>query len=325
MENMDYAAVIKEVGRGKDGATDLDLDTACALYGAMLDGEVPALELGALLVAFRIKGESGQEMLGFYRAMQQRMGRLRADPLQPLPVVIPSYNGARRQANLTPLLALILQRCGLPVLVHGPLTDPRRVTTAQVFSALGIAPCASLAEAQAAMSQGAPAFVPVGVLSAGLEALLNLRWRLGVRNSTHTLAKLADPFNGNSLRLVSVSHPDYLVKMADFAGLSGARMLLLRGSEGEVYANPKRLPRIEYFVDGSGRVLCEAEEGSIASVPVLPESMDAEVTADWITRALHGEAPVPQPILTQVACCLVAAGQASDLESARAKVATQFK
>lgn len=318
---MDFPAIIKEVGRGREGATDLDTDTAFALYGAMMDGTVPALELGGLLIAFRIKGESDQEMLGFYRAMQQRLGKLVADPARPLPVVIPTYNGARRQANLTPLLALLLSRFGLPVLVHGPLVDPRRVTSAQVFAALGIAPCAGLAEARHRLDAGNVAFVPVGVLSPGLENLLALRWRLGLRNSTHTLAKLADPFDGQSLRLVSVSHPDYLIKMADFARLSGARMLLLRGTEGEAYANPKRMPKITFFGDGSTAVLCEAEEGSIGSIPALPESMDAQVTAEWITRALAGEVPVPPPLLVQVACCLAAAGLAGNLDEASALVA----
>jgi len=321
---MDFSAIIREVGRGKEGATDLDQDTASALYGAMLDDAVPELELGGLLIAFRVKGESDQEMLGFFRAMQQRLGKLVADPARPMPVVIPTYNGARRLANLTPLLALLLSRFGLPVLVHGPLRDPKRITTAQVFSALGIPPCAGLSEARYRLDTGRVAFVPVGLLSAGLERLLSLRWRLGLRNSTHTLAKLADPFDGRSLRLVSVSHPDYLVKMADFARLSGARMLLLRGTEGEAYANPRRMPKITFFGDGSTAVLCEAEEGSIVSIPALPESMDAQVTAEWITRALAGEVPVPPPLLAQVACCLAAAGLAGNMAEASALVAAAY-
>ena len=39
-------------------------------------------------------------------------------------IVIPRYNGARRQPNLTPLLAQGLARAGVPVLVHG---DPLRL------------------------------------------------------------------------------------------------------------------------------------------------------------------------------------------------------
>ncbi|MEF8769703.1 hypothetical protein [Candidatus Accumulibacter contiguus] len=48
-------------------------------------------------------------------------------------MVIPTYNGARRNANLTPLLALLLQRFGVPVLLHGLSDDYGRVTSEQVL------------------------------------------------------------------------------------------------------------------------------------------------------------------------------------------------
>lgn len=308
---MDYTAIIKEVGRGKDSATDIDQDTACALYGDLLDGKVPDLEMGALLVAFRIKGESEAEMLGFHQAMQARMAQLQAPAGKPMPVVISSYNGARRQANLTPLLALLLVREGLPVLVHGPLTDPKRVTTAQVFAELGIPACDSLEQVQQRLDAGEVVFVTPRVLSPGLDAQLEMRWRLGVRNSTHTLAKLADPFGGNSLKIVSVTHPEYIHRMGSLFIAAKLRAILSRGTEGEVYANPKRCPQLEFFADGNRQVLAEAEEGAIGFVPVLPESLDPAVTARWIERALAGDEPIPEPILKQVQCCRVATGLAS--------------
>lgn len=44
----------------------------------MLAGAVPELELGGILIALRIKGEAEEEMLGFYRAMQQQVLPLQA-------------------------------------------------------------------------------------------------------------------------------------------------------------------------------------------------------------------------------------------------------
>ncbi|MDN6115060.1 MAG: DNA-binding protein YbiB, partial [Enterobacterales bacterium] len=128
---MDYAQIIKEVGRGKNHARDISAELAQSLFSDMLAGRVPELELGGILIALRIKGESEQEMLGFYRAMQQRSANLALPVDMPMPIVIPSYNGARKQANLTPLLALLLAREGVPVLVHGVSQDPGRVTSAE--------------------------------------------------------------------------------------------------------------------------------------------------------------------------------------------------
>lgn len=103
----------------------------------MLAGAVPELELGGILIALRIKGEAEEEMLGFYQAMQQQVLPLQAPQGRPLPVVLPSYNGARKQANLTPLLALLLAKVGLPVVVHGVLDDSTRVTSAEIFAPWG--------------------------------------------------------------------------------------------------------------------------------------------------------------------------------------------
>lgn len=300
---MNYTDIIKEVGRGKDGAVDLDQAVAYELYSHMLDGKVPDFELGALLVAFRIKGESEAEMQGFYQAMDERVMKLQAPADRPLPVVISSYNGARRQANLTPLLALLLAREGVPVLVHGVASDPKRVTSAEIFKELGVPWMTTQDEAQQRLSEGLPVFMPVAALSLQLEYLLGLRWRLGVRNSTHTLAKLADPFNGESFRIVSVSHPDYIGRMGAFFTNSGTRGMLLRGTEGEGYANPKRLPRMEIFGEGLLQQVIEAEEGSVASVPQLPEGMDAMTTARWIEKALEGQVEIPGPILQQIQYC----------------------
>ncbi|MCX7628188.1 MAG: DNA-binding protein YbiB [Methylophilaceae bacterium] len=319
---MDYTAIIKEIGRGIKGATDLDEATAYALYAEMLDGRVPDFELGALLIAFRIKGESEAEMRGFYRALQERIHPIARPVGRPLPVLLPAYNGARKQANLLPLLALLLQRQGVPVLVHGVTHDPKRVTAAQTLAALGVPICTSAAEAQARLGETGLAFITARGLSERMDDQLALRWRLGVRSSTHTLAKLADPFGGESVRVVSVTHPPYLDKMASFMRSSGARGLLLRGTEGEPYANPRRCPRIVFFHDGQAEVLVEQEESETLKNRCEPlqlaDGFDAQTTALWTRRVLAGEIPVPAPLLKQLACCLVAAGAAADMLTALA-------
>ncbi len=93
---MDYRKIIKEIGRGKNHARDLDRDTARGLYAHMLNSEVPDLELGGVLIALRIKGEGEAEMLGFYEAMQNHTIKLTPPAGKPMPIVIPSYNGARK-------------------------------------------------------------------------------------------------------------------------------------------------------------------------------------------------------------------------------------
>lgn len=319
---MDYTKIIKEVGRGRNHARDLDMPTAHALYQAMLAGEVPELELGGLLIAFRIKGESEQEILGFYQAMQERVMRLQAPESGPPPVVIPSYNGARRQANLTPLLALLLSRLGLPVVVHGVTSDSSRVTSAEIFQALGVPWSVTVAEAQRRLDDRQPVFIPIAALSAPVERLLQLRWRMGVRNSTHTLAKLATPFaDGSALRIASVSHPEYIQRVTRFFQSLPAPALLLQGCEGEPYANPLRCPPLFSITPDAALPLAERQPEWRPDADQLPVAKDVETTARWTARCLAGEVAVPPALLIQLACCLVSAGEAASVTLALERLA----
>lgn len=166
---MDYSKIIKEVGRGKNHARDLDVETARALYSRMLNGEVPDLELGGILIALRIKGEGEAEMKGFYEAMQEHTIKLTPPVGKPMPIVIPSYNGARKQANLTPLLAVLLHKLGFPVIVHGVSHDPTRVLTETIFDLMGIPATLHAGQAQARLDSHQPVYVPVGVFCPPLE------------------------------------------------------------------------------------------------------------------------------------------------------------
>ena len=318
---LQYNKLIKEVGRGKNHARDLDEETAYQLYRAMLNDEVPDLELGTLLIALRIKGEGEAEMAGFYRALQERVMRLTPPAGKPLPIVIPSYNGARRQGNLTPLLALLLSRLGFPVVVHGVSEDATRVTSEAVFQALGVAAVGDAQSAQAKLEQGEPVFITVDNLCPPLAKQLALRWRLGVRNSAHTLAKLMTPFDeAAALRLASVSHPEYIPRVAAFFSAQGGRALLLNGTEGEAYASPLRCPAIN-LIDGAGAQPQELVARQAECVCDLPESKEAAVTAAWIQQVLDKSRPVPQSLRLQIACCWLASGRGATLEEGLAALA----
>ena len=321
---MDYRKIIKEVGRGKNHARDLDQETARALYTHMLNGDVPELEMGGILIALRIKGEGEAEMRGFYEAMQAQTFRLTPPVARPMPIVIPTYNGARKQANLTPLLALLLNKLGFPVVVHGVSADPTRVLTETIFELMGIAPTLHAGQAQAKLEGHQPVYIPVSALCPALEKQLDMRWRMGVRNSAHTLAKLATPFEEDAaLRLSSVSHPEYVTRVASFFADIGGKGLLMHGTEGEAYANPQRCPQLTLIDKQGARVVLERGEESGAEV-VLPTAKDAETTARWTERCLAGSEPVPHSLKLQMACCLLATGEVDSVAAGLTRVEQRF-
>ena len=335
------AALIKDIGSLADGFRDLAENEARALFVAMLAGGVSPPELRAIVLAFRVKGESLVEMIGFMRALDAHIGRLEAAVDRPRPVVLPSYDGTCRQPNLTALLALLLKRYGVPVLVHGPSAElgsdstfcgkvesdrnsdpnsesdpnsdsrnfpfPVRVTTGEVLWELGIEPASSLADAQARLLHDNIAYLPTGVLAPGLPQLLACRPLPGVPSSAHSLAKLIDPFGGDGYRVVSVAHPNHLARIREFLAVTRANALLLHGTEGEPFANPCRQPLLEHFAAGAGTVCNEADPEMPTDMPQLPATRDAATTAAWIAQALSGEQPLPPPIVAQLGCCLIGA------------------
>lgn len=304
-ESFACAGLLRQIARGGAGARPISRDDARALFGAMLAGRVGDAELGAVLIAYRIKGETPDELAGMLDAAQAALAPLPAPVGALPPVVIPSYNGARRQPNLTPLLALLLAREHVPVLVHGPSAAAGRVTSAAILTALGHAPCTSLAQAGDALAATRLACVPIEVLCPPLHALLAMRAVLGVRNSAHTIAKLLQPFAPGehaALRLVSYTHPEYrdsvgaLFRTTGHAGPLG--VLLARGTEGEPVADARRQAAIDWIGDGRQETRVPAHDGASDPSPALP-ARDADATAGWIADVLAGTRPVPAPIARQ--------------------------
>ena len=301
------ARFIKEIGRGVKGARSMSREDAASLYGAMLDGRVSDLELGGILLAMRIKGESAEELAGFMDAAERSFAPLPSPAGEFAPVLIPSYNGARKLANLTPLLALLLAREGVPTLVHGVRSDPGRVTTAEILGELGLAEAGSSAEVQDAFAARRPAFMAIETLAPALAHQLSLRRILGVRNSTHTIVKILQPFDGPALRLVSYTHPEYLETLGEYfitaAPHARGDAFLMRGTEGETVANPHRAQQIDWFHAGMRTLLVE-RDAPTDDLSQVPEARDAAATASWIAAALRGEVPVPRSILNQVTECV---------------------
>ncbi|MBQ0131928.1 MAG: DNA-binding protein YbiB [Comamonas sp.] len=288
---------LKEIGRGKDGARALSRAQACELLGWVLDGQAQPLQVGAFCLAMRIKGETAQEMAGFMDAVHARLPR--SAPSRVPVIVLPSYNGARRLPVLTPLLALLLARQGLPVLLHGSTTETTRVTAAQVLEHLGHAPAAALHTPQ----PGELVHLPTRSLLPGLADLLDARATIGLRNPAHSLVKHMNPLAASgthSLVVGCYTHPEYSISMQATHAEAQSHALLLRGMEGEPVADPRRQPAMRGLVQG--RVVLELgpESGSVPVTPELPAGLDAAATAAFTQAILEGQRPVPAPIATQI-------------------------
>ena len=126
------------------------------------------------------------------------------------------------------------------------------------------------------IAPGEAVFVPTELLCPGLKRLLDVRRAVGLRNSSHSLVKLMNPCDGPAVIVSSYTHQEYAVSMAAVFELMGSTALLLRGTEGEVVADARRLPQMDGFVDGRRVMLQEGQKGTLTDLPDMPREIDAE-------------------------------------------------
>lgn len=315
---MTWAHRIDELAAGQP----LSESEAERLFAAVFDRGVPDLELGGLLALLEQRQMSQQELVGVLAALSTRVFQMTAPDTQWRPVLMPSYGALREQPNLLPLLAISLQRLGIPVLAHGMLSGEHGVASAYIFRELGIMPCASLAQAQQELQAGRLAFVPTGALAPALADLLALRVRLGGGALARVLARLADPFGGGALQLIPAEHAQERAVLQSLLCDVEKSALLFETRDGDPVVDAQCRPGIELVRDGVVRLLFDAEITPRCAHP-LPAAHDLKGTARWISGVLEGRIPMPVPIANQFACCLYGTGYAQDLNQAKAIAAVE--
>lgn len=263
-----------------------------------------------------------QELVGVLAALSTRVFQVAMPDTPWRSVLMPAYGAQRERPNLAPLLAINLQRLGIPVLVHGPLSGDGGVAAAYIFRELGIMPCASLAQAQQELHDRQLAFVPTGALSPALAELLALRVRLGGGALARTLARLADPFGGAGLQLVPAEHGYERAVLQSLLCDVEKNALLFETRGGDPVVDAHCRPGIDRVRDGVVQRLFDAEL-TPRGAHLLPAADDLKGTARWITGVLEGRIPMPAPIANQFACCLYGVDYAQDLNQAKAIAAVE--
>lgn len=291
---MSISSFLKIIGRGSKGSGDLDRNQAKEVFAQILDGTVSDLELGAFCIAMRIKGESASELMGFMDALEPHLNLLHLGSRET--IVLPSYNGARKQANLTPLLAGMLSNHGFTVIVQGVEKDQSRVTSCEIFKSLGWPILSDINQFGALLNSNAPIFCPLRIISPALQKLLDVREQIGLRNTGHVLAKLINPCTQGAWQVSNYTHPEYPEKLRDFFQLRSVSSILMRGSEGEPTASLQRLPEM-HFLSSEGQETTTPEERFSELNPFT--DIGVTHTASITAKILSGELACPNSILQQ--------------------------
>jgi anthranilate phosphoribosyltransferase len=133
----EFRELLKKIGSGTHTGENLTRSEAEAATTMMLLEQATPAQIGAFMIAHRIKRPTGQELAGMLDAYQKLGPKLN---IKRKTIVLGTpYDGRSRTAPVTPITALILAASGLPVILHGGDSMPTKygVPLIEIWQKLG--------------------------------------------------------------------------------------------------------------------------------------------------------------------------------------------
>lgn len=224
--------LIAKIGKGAKASKDLTWDEAKQAMRQLIEGQATPVQVGAFLLAMRVKMESVSELAAFTSAAREYKAPLRIATRKPL-IDVSSYAGKKDTFHALAGSAVVAAAAGVAVLIHGHEGIPERLSMASVLAALGLP--IDLTPEQVAQDVASKGFgyLDIALYHPPLAGFLQLRHELGVRSFFHPVAKMLNPARA-PVQIIGVTHPPYFEKTAEALNMLGSRrVIVLRGVEGD--------------------------------------------------------------------------------------------
>jgi len=234
---------------------------AAAVMEEIMSGEATPAQLGAFLVALRLKGETVEEIAGMARVMRDKALRV---PFEGTPLLDTCGTGGDGMGtfNVSTAAAFVAAGAGAVVAKHGNRAMTSHCGSADVLEALGAKidlPPEGVAHCLREVGVGfmfAPVFHPAMRFAAGP------RREIGVRSVFNILGPLTNPA-GAKAQVLGVADAAIGEKMIQVLGRLGCRhALVVHGEDG-----------LDEMSLGSSTLVYELKEGNIRSYKVTPEEV----------------------------------------------------
>ena len=313
-----FRELIGKVGSGEHTSTGLSREEAREAMDLMLTGQVSDAQMGAFLIAHRIRRPLPMELTGMLDSYRQHGPVLETPGRRAVCFGVP-YDGRSRTAPLLPLLALTLASAGVPVVLHGgdPMPVKFGVTLAELFAALGINWCRlPLPALQQRLDEHSLALSHQPHHFPAAERLLPVRDEIGKRPPVASLELLWTPHQGPHLLVSGFVHPPTEKRAWEALQAAGETdVLTVKGLEGSTDLPTSR-----------AGITARLRQGAVERLLLHPRDhgLHGEETGwqgleSWrrdALAALRGEGAMAQALLWNLGCYLWLADQFTSLESA---------
>ncbi len=279
-------AIARVVGGG-----DLTADEVAEVFGIIMDGQATPAQIGGLLIALRMKGETSDEIAGAARAM-----RARAVPLvSPAPERTVDTCGTggdgSGQVNVSTLAAILAAGAGLCVAKHGNRALSSRAGSADVLEVLGVRIDAEPAVVERCMAEVGIGFAFAPAFHGATRHAAGPRRELGTRTIFNLLGPLTNPA-GVARQVVGVFDRRWCEPVARALGALGAARAFVVHGAGNIDEVAVRGPTVIAEWTGDEVVthaVTPADFGLSDHDPAGLAGGDAGHNAAILRRVLRGE------------------------------------
>src|SRR3981189_2176061 len=301
------------IGKVATGAT-LSREEAASACGAMTAGEATPSQMGGLLMALRVRGETVDEITGAVSAMRGKMLRVTA-PADAVAVVGTGGDGSG-SVNVSTCASFIVAGAGVPVAKHGNRALSSRSGAADVLTALGVRIDVPPENISRCIKEAGIGFMFAPAHHPAMRHVGPTRGGPGTRTIFNLLGPLSNPA-GVKRQMVGVFSRQWVEPLAIvLKNLGSERAYVVHGSDGLHRIPICGPPTVASLETGEVR-LFEITPEDVGLKRAKPEALrggDADHNARALLAVLKGKAgPFRDVAVLNAAAGLVVAGKATDL------------
>ncbi len=307
----DFRAIIAKVATG----ATLTRQEAASAFDSMMSGEATPSQMGALLMALRVRGETVDEITGAVSAMRAKMLPVSA-PANAVDIVGTGGDGSG-SVNVSTCAAFIVAAAGVPVAKHGNRALSSKSGAADVLAALGVRIDLAPEQVSRCVKEAGIGFMFAPSHHPAMKNVNPTRVELATRTIFNLLGPLSNPA-GVKKQMIGVFSRQWVQPLAEVLKNLGADTIwVVHGSDG-----------LDEITLTGPTAVAALEDGKVRTFEITPEDAglsrangdglkggDANANAESLRAVLAGKPSAYRDVaLLNAAAALVVAGKARDLK-----------
>ena len=234
---MSPGALRSALGLLASGAS-LSEEQSAAAFGEVMLGDASGVQIAALLMGLRVKGETPSEVAGAARALRRAMTVLDAPDAASLVDTCGTGGGAVATFNISTAAALLVAGAGARVAKHGNRSFTSRSGSADVLEALGVAIDLSVDRMREVLDRAGIVFMFAPTMHPAMRHVGPVRRELAIPTLMNLVGPLANPAAAGR-QVIGVADPARHELMARaLAALGTGHSLVVHGAPGMDEVSP---------------------------------------------------------------------------------------